>query len=186
MPGHADPRVTKSLMFSADWKPAPVPEEGVWGQGDRLHGALTCLQYWLLTAARTSEGSPYTSQTLLLEQGLWGDVISVFKFVALVLLQWPGSAPPQKGGDGSSSKFVALNLYRCVALIANNMWNLATESLCISPAPPPQLELATWKASGDSKGRKCPWNTATKAHGQNLCLSRGVGTGNNTPGGQPD
>lgn len=52
--------------------------------------------------------------------------------------------------------------------------NLATENLCVSSVPPPRLELATWKASGDSKGRKCPWSTATKAHGQYLCLSRGV------------
>lgn len=119
MPGHADPREAKSLMHSVDWKPAPVPEEGAWGQGDKLYGALAYLQCWLLTAARTSEGDPlaslpqelliYILQTLLLEQGLWGDVISVGKFVAwcfcndlaLVLLRREEMGPPEVYGPES-------------------------------------------------------------------------------------
>jgi hypothetical protein len=190
MPGHADPRVTKSLMCSEDWKLAPVPEEGAWGQGDKLYGALVCLQYWLFTAARTSEGGPldFLTQELLiyitypaLRAGPLRRYVICMQICGVELLQWPGTGPPQKGGDGSSSEFMTLNLHRCVALIANSTWNLATENLLVSPVPPHQLELATRKASGDSKGRKYPWNTATQVHGQYLCLSRGVGMGNNTP-----
>lgn len=132
MPGHADPRVTKSLMCSADWKRAPVPEEGAWGQGDKLYGALVYLQYRLLTAARTSGGGPlaFLTQELLiyttypaLRAGPLRRYDICMQISGVVLLQWPGTVPPQKGGHGSSLKFMTLNLHRCVALIANRTWN---------------------------------------------------------------
>lgn len=116
-------------MCSEDWKPAPVAEEGTRDQGDKFYGALTCSIGCLLQPMPQREVHwPYSLKSSTypaLGAELWGRCDICVQTCGLVLLlQWPGTGPPQRGGDDSSLKFMAPNLYRRVALIAISMWRL--------------------------------------------------------------